>query len=297
MRLLRPLVAAAASGVGLLASSPSAWAAVPTMPLSDVQPGMVCTASSVIQGEVPTTFDATVVGVYGGPAPAEALIIMRFSGAAIASTGIGQGFSGSPVTCPDGGGTPRVIGAISAGIGEYDNFVGGVTPIEAMLATPTWGEGATTSPLGEAAGAAAPARRKATTSTTGGWVAGRPTMQLSGPRGALAERIAKGATRAGIPLRVGPTATRKATSGGTLAPGDAVAASIATGDAAIGAVGTVTYVDGIASGRSATRSTAPCGAPADAACLDHHRDRVAIDRQSGHLQARPAHLHRGHRGL
>ncbi len=238
------MVVAAASGVGLLASSPSAWAAAPTMPLSDVQPGMVCTASSVIQGEVPTTFDATVLGVYGGPAPADALIIMRFSGAAIASTGIGQGFSGSPVTCPDSGGTPRVIGAISQGIGEYSNVVAGVTPIEAMLATPTWADGPTTSPLGEAAGAATPARRKAATAPSDPWTTGVPTLQLSGPRGPLATRIAKGAAGSGLAVRVGPTATRKAATGGTLAPGDAVAASITTGDAALGAVGTVTYVDG-----------------------------------------------------
>lgn len=241
MRLSRFLVATA-SAVGLLASAQPTLAAAPIMSLADVQPGMACTVSSVIQGETPTTFDATVLGTYGGPAPADALIIMRFSGAAIASTGLGQGFSGSPVSCPDGGGTPRVIGAVSAGIGQYDNFVGGVTPIEAMLATPTWGTGASSTPLGEPETPAPTAARKAT--STQPWGQGAETLQLSGPRGAAANRLADAANRGGLSVRVAPAATRKATTGGTLAPGDAVAAAITTGAVGLAAIGTVTYVDG-----------------------------------------------------
>src|SRR5256885_10124130 len=60
----------------------------------------------------------------------------RVSGPAIDATGIGPGFSGSPIYCPDGDGVQRVIGAISEGIGEYGNKVGLATPIEQMLAEP-----------------------------------------------------------------------------------------------------------------------------------------------------------------
>ena len=50
------------------------------------------------------------------------------SGPAVDETGIGPGFSGSPVIC-DG----RNAGAISEGLGEYGNHVALATPIEEML--------------------------------------------------------------------------------------------------------------------------------------------------------------------
>lgn len=226
-----------------------AHAADPFMYLSDVQPGMQCTARSVVQGSTPTTFDATVLGVDGGPRPADALIIMRFSGAAIAGTGIGQGFSGSPVYCPDRNGVMMVVGAISQGIGQYDNLVAGVTPIEAMLATPTSGNGPSAPTIGEPSTAATTSSsikraKAAAVQTQSPWGTGRTPLLLTGPRGPLATRLAKAATTSGLPMRAAGTATRAATAGGGLEPGDAVAVSSVTGDIGAGAIGTVTYVDG-----------------------------------------------------
>jgi hypothetical protein len=228
-----------------------AQAAEPTMPLADVRAGMQCTALSVVQDTTPTTFSATVLGIDGGPRPADSLIIMRFSGPAIEGTGIGQGFSGSPVSCPDGAGTLRVIGAISQGIGQYDNLVAGVTPIEAMLATPTTGNGPAAPTIGEpattktAAAARATTTKSAATSTTAApWGTGRTPLLLNGVRGPLATRLARAATANGRPMSVGGVATRAATPGGGLAGGDAVAVSSVTGDVSAGAIGTVTYVDG-----------------------------------------------------
>jgi hypothetical protein len=226
------------------------------MPLADVRAGMQCTALSVVQGTTPVPFAATVLGVTGGPRPSDALIVMRFSGDAIAGTGIGQGFSGSPVSCPDAGGTMRVIGAISQGIGQYDNLVGGVTPIEAMLGTPTTSNGPSAPVIGEASTmkpkpTATSARRKASTSSSASaspaapWGTGRPTLTLTGVRGPLASRLARVATKAGVPMLVGPVARAAAVSpAGTLGPGDAVAVSAVSGDITAGAIGTVTYVDG-----------------------------------------------------
>jgi hypothetical protein len=233
----------------LLAAAAPSRAAEPFMYLSDVQPGMQCTARSVVQGTTPITFNATVLGVDGGPRPADALIIMRFSGAAIDGTGIGQGFSGSPVSCPDRNGVMLVVGAISQGIGQYDNLVAGVTPIEAMLATPASGNGPSAPTIGEASGSATKAAsvkraKAAAVSSTSTWGTGRTPLLLSGPRGPLASRLAKAATARGLPMRAAGTATRAATSGGGLAPGDAVAVSSVTGDISAGAIGTVTYVDG-----------------------------------------------------
>lgn len=239
--------------LALLAAAPS-QAAEPWMYLSDVRAGMQCTAISVVQGTTPVSFNATVLGVDGGPRPADALIIMRFSGAAIDGTGIGQGFSGSPVSCPDREGIMRVVGAISQGIGQYDNLVAGVTPIEAMLATPATANGPTAPTIGEASTSSAPssskartsqrARGKAASAASTPWGVGRTPLLLSGPRGPLAARLVKAASANGLPMRAAGTATRAATPGGGLAPGDAVAVSSVTGDVSAGAIGTVTYVDG-----------------------------------------------------
>lgn len=247
-----------AVGAAFLASltAAPAQAAEPTMALADVQPGMRCTALSVVQGTEPVSFDATVLGVDGGPRPSDALIIMRFSGAAVDAYGIGQGFSGSPVSCPDGAGTPRVVGAISQGIGQYDNLVAGVTPIEAMLATPTRGTaplapaigqasspGKAAKPASASSAASRPARRAAVAAP---WGTGRTPLTLTGVRGALGARLARVATARGLPMSVGALATRAATPPARpgLRGGDAVAVSTVTGDVSAGAIGTVTYVDG-----------------------------------------------------
>ena len=57
------------------------------------------------------------------------------SGPAVDATGVGPGFSGSPITCPDAAGVPRVVGAISESIGEYGGKVVLATPIESILGT------------------------------------------------------------------------------------------------------------------------------------------------------------------
>lgn len=223
------------------------------MPLGEVRAGMACEASSVVSGLEPVTFAAQVLGVEGGPRPSDALIILRFSGDPIAATGIGQGFSGSPVRCPDGAGVMRVVGAISQGIGQYDNLVAGATPIEAMLATPTFGDAPAAPPVGRpepktestsSKARAKTATRSAVVSGPGPWGTGRTPLTLSGPRGPLASAFQAAATKAKYPLLIAPTARRAQAPAGGLKPGDAVAASVVTGDVSAGAIGTVTYVDG-----------------------------------------------------
>lgn len=284
----RPFLPAALAAAMLALAAPTAMAGEPVMPLSDVRAGMTCDAISVVQGTEPVSFGAEVISVEGGPRPSDALIIMRFSGEPIAQSGIGQGFSGSPVRCQDAAGTWRVIGAISQGLGQYDNFVAGVTPIEAMLATPTWADGPAIPTLGVAAPApaATPARltavkasakakttkktkktktsksksksKKSKPKTTkpkttpasdpitlaAAWRTRKPMLTMRGPRGALATSIERSAAKAGIPLVVAPTATRQQAASVPLKGGDAVSASIVTGDVSLGAIGTVTYVDG-----------------------------------------------------
>ena len=63
-------------------------------------------------------------------------ILIEVSGPAVDATGLGPGFSGSPIYCPDGAGTSRVIGAISESINEYGGKAALATPIDAIIGTP-----------------------------------------------------------------------------------------------------------------------------------------------------------------
>lgn len=262
-RSLSGAAAAAALLAAGLTAAPAAHAeGAPWMALPDVKPGMQCTVASVIQGLEPTTFDATIIGTTGGPRPADALILARFSGDAIKDTGIGQGFSGSPVTCPGADGVPRVVGAIAQGIGQYDNFVAGLTPIEAMLATPTFADAPAAPPVGQpstnskAASAKRGSKKRNTSAKTSSkanktamtasapWGTGRTPLTLSGPRGAFAQNLLAAADRAKFPLLISPMASRSQAPAGGVKPGDAVAVTTVSGDVSAGAVGTATYVDG-----------------------------------------------------
>src|SRR4051795_57244 len=133
MRLL-PFAAAVAA---LLVPAAPAFAGDPIMPLSDVQAGMHCTGYSVIHGTDISSFDVDVLDVADGDAVAvPPRILVQVSGPAVDATGIGPGFSGSPIYCPDGAGVMRNIGAISESVGAYGGKEALATPIESILATP-----------------------------------------------------------------------------------------------------------------------------------------------------------------
>ncbi len=208
----------------LLVVVPVARAADPIMPLSEVRQGMSCTGLSVIKGTTISSFDVEILDVI---APEAGLsgprILIRVSGPAVDETGIGPGFSGSPVIC-DG----RNAGAISEGLGEYGNHVALATPIEGMLKDrPT---------------APASARRDHALLR-----AARPLQTpltvsgLTGPARTLVQRAARRAKR---PLLVAPAGPVGGYAPVDLRPGAALSAAISTGDLGLGAVGTVTYRDG-----------------------------------------------------
>ena len=141
----------------------------------------------------------------------------------------GPGFSGSPIYCPDAEGRPANAGAISESVGEYGGKVGLATPIEAILGNPpdapvraTEQPAATrrARPLGgvlTVSGLSRPLRRRADP--------GRRAPRPDDHRGARRARCAS------FPPQV-------------LRPGSAVSIGYSSGDIAIGAVGTVAYVDG-----------------------------------------------------
>src|SRR5918994_3518791 len=113
----------------MLVAGPSASAADPIVPLAEVRPGMSCTGLSAIRGTAISSFDVEIIDVIAAePGLSGPRMLVRVSGPAVDATGVGPGFSGSPILC-DG----RNAGAISEAIGEYGNHVVLATPIEEML--------------------------------------------------------------------------------------------------------------------------------------------------------------------
>src|SRR4051812_46039811 len=105
MRLLRLAAAVAA----LFVPAGSALAAGdPIMPLWQVHAGMHCTGYSVVHGTEISSFDVDVIEVTGGEATqGSGNILISVSGPAVDATGVGPGFSGSPIYCPDDAGVSR----------------------------------------------------------------------------------------------------------------------------------------------------------------------------------------------
>ena len=209
----------------LLVAAPAALAADPIMPLSDVRAGMHCTGLSVIKGTEISSFDVEILDVIAAETGLSGpRILIRVSGPAIDSTGIGPGFSGSPVIC-DG----RNAGAISEGLGEYGNEVALATPIEGMV------RDRPPSPAASARRDPALLRAAEPLATP---------LTITGLSGRAATLVRQAALRAHRPLIVAPAGPVGGYRPAEMRPGAAVAASIATGDLALGAVGTLTYRDG-----------------------------------------------------
>jgi hypothetical protein len=216
--------------LALAAAAPAAHAADPIMPLAEVNPGMRCSGLSVIRGTDISSFDVEILDVI---APEEGLsgprILVRVSGPAVDASGVGPGFSGSPILC--GG---RNAGAISEGIGEYGNHVVLATPIEEILADRPAAAGR--------ANAGARPRRDPALARAARPLAGPITVTgLSGHPRVLLDRAAR---RAGRPLLAAPAGPVGGYAPVELNPGAAVSAALSTGDLAIGGVGTVAYRDG-----------------------------------------------------
>lgn len=224
-RLLLAALAAA------LVAPAGARAADPIMPLAEVQPGMRCTGLTVVRGLDIVAFDVDVVDVVDRQRGTAARIIVRVSGPAVDATGLGPGFSGSPIVCPGADGAGRNIGAISETIGEYGGRTGLATPIEAILAQPVLPPAATRS--------AAPTR----SSIVGARSLAGP-MTIAGLRPSLARSFVSAARKAGRVLIASPAGTRAAFPPQALVPGASVSVGLTSGYVSIGAIGTVAYADG-----------------------------------------------------
>ncbi len=154
------------------------------------------------------------------------------SGPAVDATGVGPGFSGSPILCPGADGVPRIAGAISETIGAFGGKTVLATPIQAILREPV------DPPRATATGAhAAALLRRA-----------RPiaeTLSFSGLSPAVGRVFQRAAARAGRTLVLSPLRPAQAPAPAPeIVPGSAIGVTLATGDVDAGAIGTAAYVDG-----------------------------------------------------
>ena len=229
-RRLLAAVAAAALFAGIVPGV--AEAGDPIMPLSELRPGMRCTAYSVIRGTEITSFDVEVVDIVSGDASANdgPRILVRLSGPAIDETGVGPGFSGSPMYCRDGSGTARNAGAISESIGSFGGKTVLATPIEEILANPP--EAPRPRPIGARASRIGTVRPLA------------EPLTVSGLSRGLARRLTEAGAKARRPILAAPALPLAPFPPQPPRPGSALSVGYSSGDLAVGAVGTVAYVDG-----------------------------------------------------
>jgi hypothetical protein len=240
---MRASLLAAAMAAALLLPASTAAAGDPIMALKDVRAGMQCTGYSVVKGTAISSFDVEVLDVIDGdPYTDGPRILVEASGPAVDETGIGPGFSGSPILCMGADGVRRNIGAMSTSIGEYGGMVVLATPIEAMLANPASppvardaGDGPPASP--RAAAAMRKLRRHGTRPLLG-------PLTISGVGAQLGRAIEAAGRRAGRPVIAVPAGPLGSFPVQRLRPGSAVSVGYSTGDLRLGAVGTVAYTDG-----------------------------------------------------
>jgi len=225
--------------VGLAALGPAASALAAgdaIMPLGEVQPGMKCTGYSVFRAQQVEPFDVEILDVVGVAANAqpEPRLLVRVSGERVDVTGVGPGFSGSPVYCPGTDGTLRNAGAISETIGDFGGKTVLATPIEQILGTPVQAPAPAPGPAARRRDAALLTRARPMSSpiTVGG---------LSAP---LMRGLTRAARARDLALIAAPPVPADSAPVLPFTPGSAVSVGLASGDVSVAAVGTVAYVDG-----------------------------------------------------
>jgi len=103
--------------------------AVEIMKLSEVRAGMTGTGRTIFVGNDTGTFQFKVLGFVEKFAPGKNLIIVELSSPQLEGSGVVSGMSGSPVYI-DG----KLIGAVAYGFNFSKKPIGGVTPIEDIIA-------------------------------------------------------------------------------------------------------------------------------------------------------------------
>jgi hypothetical protein len=266
LALALPVAARAANGVRLHAIVPSGPPPA-IMPLSDVRPGMVGQALTVFQGTKPEPFKVRVVSVMRNFLPKQDVILIRAEDPRVEFSGIVAGMSGSPVYI-DG----KLVGAVAYAWSFAKEPLGGVTPIESMLAErqrprritkeyfadggaatprlPAALRGATAShdnfgaPDALARGLGLPPMGPAATNGEPRLMRASVPLSVSGftPRtvGELADELRPTGL---VPLQAGGGRRPGPPAAGHVEPGSAIGVELVRGDMSTVATGTVTYIN------------------------------------------------------
>lgn len=272
------LAAALAAGVVYFAAPPGVQAATPVehISLAEITRGMTGYGLTVFEGTRIDTFTVTVVGVQRGVRADGSLILVEVAGHDLARSSIAQGMSGSPVYL-DG----RLAGALALGWGGALRPLAGVTPVEEMLTLPAgqgilppggkgldaglWGDSgalaaslASVRPAADLAAAVLGPGTAVPVARDPGSLAGWPSPEELALE-LMAGLVPAGAPSAGLrpenwfitPLGLGGGALAGESTGSpagdgapALAGGSACAVPLVMGDAQLGAIGTVTWVQG-----------------------------------------------------
>ena len=218
----------------LLGTPAGAAAAIPLMPLEEVQVGAQGVARTVIAGTRIEEFGVEVLGILKNKGAVGDLILVRTSGDVIdRAGGVAQGMSGSPVFIAG-----RLIGAIGYGWSLTDQRTAMVTPIHDMMQLlerkpPKMAEPEPVDKPADKLTDKVQGKARSLLST--------PLMAAGFGPNALAflQTHLK-------PLKLTPVAVGDPPSDiafGALEPGSAVGVQLVRGDVSLGALGTVTYVD------------------------------------------------------
>ena len=211
----------------------SAAIATPTITVDEIEPGMKGYGLSVFSGNKVERFEVEVIDVMHDAWPDSDMILARCTGKGLENTGIIAGMSGSPVYFDD-----RLAGAVAYGWNFSKEPIGGITPIEEMLAV--WDiDTLGAAPSGDAP---APSRRSGY-----GFSTLSVPVALSGYRPGLADIIGPTLEDYGL-LPVAATGARDGSAGvhpdSVLVPGGPVGVILADGDVKLSAIGTVTHREG-----------------------------------------------------
>lgn len=195
---------------------------------------------TVFSGNKVEDFDVTILGILENVGPRQSLIMARLTGGPLEHTGVMQGMSGSPVYI-DG----KLIGAVALGFPFSKDPVAGIRPIQEMIAVSSRDMQplrASRSAPGDLI-AALPAPDKA----TGGMVEIATPISFGGFTPATLEQFAPRLRALGLEPRqgvgVGGKVDDRMGNPAALQPGSMISVELMTGDLAVGADGTLTYVD------------------------------------------------------
>ena len=219
----------------LLPAAPAA-AGDPIMPLSQVRQGMQCTGYSVVQGTTISPFAVEILDVVDGDASGQGpRLLVRVSGPAVDGTGVGPGFSGSPIYCSDEQGTSRNAGAISESLGEYGGEVVLATPIEAILGAEVDAPATRGDP--------AKATRKRHRALLARAKPLATPLTVTGVSTAMGRALERAGARKGRQVIAAPAGPLGTFPPQPMVPGASIGVSYSMGDIQVGAIGTVAYAD------------------------------------------------------